>query len=130
MKDRTRTSEARRRSWREGRRAEAIAAWWLLLKGYRVLARRFKVPSGEIDLVVRRGKVIAAVEVKERASLDRAAEAIGPRQRRRVARAAQAFMQQNPAQAVCDLRFDVVLIVPGRRPRHVPDAWRPDETAT
>lgn len=126
MRGRTRTSEARRRAWRQGQRAEAIAAWWLRLKGYRVLARRFKVRSGEIDLVVRRGKVLAAVEVKERASLAQAAEAVGAKQRRRVARAAEIFVQQAPDLAACDLRFDLVLVAPGRRPRHIPDAWRPD----
>ena len=117
----------RRRAWRQGQRAETIAAWWLRLKGYRVLVHRFKVRSGEIDLMVRRGKVLVAVEVKERASLAQAAEAVGPKQRRRVARAAETFMQQTPDLAACDLRFDVVLIAPGRWPRHIPDAWRPDQ---
>ena len=121
-----RSTEARRRAWRDGLRAETIAAWWLRLKGYRVLAQRFKVPAGEIDLLVRRGGVLAAVEVKERIELAAAAESLGPRQRRRIARAAEAFLQRNPALAPCDLRFDVVLIAPGRRPRHLPDAWRPD----
>ena len=122
----SRTPESRRRAWRGGLRAEAIAAWWLRLKGYRVLAQRFKVPAGEIDLVVRRGRVLAAVEVKERVELAAAAESVGPRQRRRIVRAAEAFLQQNPSLAPSDLRFDVVLIAPGRRPRHLPDAWRPD----
>ena len=83
---------------------------------------------GEIDLVARRGPVLAAVEVKERANFTQAAEAVTPRQRLRIARAAQAFLQRHPSEAWRDLRFDVVLIVPGQRPRHLSDAWRPDGT--
>lgn len=122
-----RTTDSRRRAWRQGRRAETLAAWWLRFKGYRILAQRFQVSVGEIDLVARRGRVLAVVEVKERASLEQAANAISPQQRHRIVRAAQAFVQRHPALATCDLRFDVVLIAPGRRPRHVPDAWRPDD---
>lgn len=126
MRTRSSATEAGRRAWRDGLRAESVASWWLRLKGYRILARRFRVPAGEIDLVARRGRVLAVVEVKERAGLDRAAEAVSAKQRHRISRAAAAFLQQNPAQAAFDLRFDVVLIAPGRRPRHLPDAWRPD----
>ena len=122
-----RSTESRRRAWRQGRRAETLAAWWLRFKGYRILAQRFQVPVGEIDLVARRGRVLAMIEVKERASLDDAANAVSPQQRRRIVRAAQAFVQRHPGQATCDLRFDVVLIARGRRPRHIADAWRADE---
>lgn len=114
----------RRRAWRRGRRGELLAAWWLRLKGYRILARDFRSPVGEIDLIARRGRVLALVEVKARSSLADAGEAIGRQQRERIARAAGVFLQRYPALGALDLRFDAVLIAPGRRPRHLPDAWR------
>jgi putative endonuclease len=115
---------ARRRAWRRGRRGERLAAWWLRLKGYRILARDFRSAVGEIDLVARRGRLLALVEVKARPSLAEAGEAIGRHQRERIGRAAKAFLQRHPSLGTLDLRFDAVLIVPGRWPRHVPDAWR------
>ena len=115
---------ARRRAWLRGRRAEALAAWLLRLKGYRIVERDFRTTVGEIDLVARRGAVLALVEVKARPSLAEASEAIGPRQRRRIERAAKAFLQRHPALAALDLRFDAVLIAPDCWPRHVTDAWR------
>ncbi len=75
------TRETRRRAYGRGRRAETLAAWWLRLKGYRILARGFRVASGEIDLIARRGRVLVHVEVKARASLEEAREALTPRQR-------------------------------------------------
>lgn len=115
---------ARRRAYGRGRRAETIAAWWLRLKGYHILARGFRVPVGEVDLIARRGRVLALVEVKARGSLAAAGEAVTSRQRRRIARAAAAFLQRRPEFAGHDLRFDVVLIAPCRRPRHLVDAWQ------
>jgi putative endonuclease len=117
----------RRRAYGLGRRAEWMAAWWLRLKGYRILARDFRVAVGEIDLVARRGRTLALVEVKARPDLATAHAAIGPRQRRRIARAAASFVQRHPALADCDIRFDVVLLAPHRRPRHLPGAWRSDD---
>jgi putative endonuclease len=115
---------ARRRAYGRGRRAEAVAAWWLRGKGYRIVARDFRVPVGEIDVIARRGRVLAVVEVKARDTLAAAGEAVAPRQRRRIARAAAAFLQRRPELATLDLRFDVVLIAPRRLPRHLADAWR------
>lgn len=121
------TRETRRRAYGRGRRAETLAAWWLRLKGYRVLARGFRVAAGEIDLIARRGRLLALVEVKARPSLAEARAAILPRQRERIARAAEVFLQRHPGLAGLDLRFDVVLLAPGRRPRHLADAWRIEE---
>jgi putative endonuclease len=104
-----------------------VAAWWLRLKGYRILARDFRVAVGEIDLIARRGRTLALVEVKARPDLATAQAAIGPRQRRRIARAAASFVQRHPALAECDMRFDVVLLAPRHRPRHLPGAWRNDD---
>ena len=119
--------ETRRQAYGRGRRAEALAAWWLRLKGYRILARGFRVAAGEIDLIARRGRLLALVEVKARPSLEQAGAAILPRQRERIARAAEVFLQRHPELAGLDLRFDVVLLAPGRWPRHLVDAWRLEE---
>jgi putative endonuclease len=109
---------------RWGRWAESLAAWRLRLAGYRVVARNFRSPVGEIDLVVRRGRVLAFVEVKTRLLLADAAEAIRPAQQARIRNAAAAFLARHPALAELDLRFDAVLVPPGRLPQHLPDAWR------
>jgi putative endonuclease len=114
----------RRAAQTHGRRAEILAVWRLRFAGYRVLARNFRAPGGEIDLIVRRGNVVAFVEVKARATYDTAAEAIQPRQQLRIRNAARAFLVRRPDLAGLALRFDVVLVVPRRLPRHVRDAWR------
>ena len=114
----------RQRAYGWGRKAEGWAAWWLRLKGYRIVARNFRAPSGEIDLIIRRGQVLALVEIKARASLSEAAEALGVRQRQRIERAATIFLQLRPEFAGMDLRFDLVLMAPGQRPRHIVDAWQ------
>lgn len=115
----------RRAAYTRGRRAEGLAAWWLRLKGYHILARGYRVPVGEIDLVARRGRVLALVEVKTRGRETAAAEAITPRQRRRVERAAEAFLQTHRALATLDLRFDAIFVLGPLRLRHLRDAWRP-----
>ena len=120
------TTAKRRLAFGRGRRAELIAAWWLRLKGYRILAHGFRVPVGEIDLIARRGRTIALVEVKARADLETAHAAISARQRQRIERAAVSFLQRHPSLAKCDIRFDVVLLAPRRAPRHLRDAWRRD----
>jgi putative endonuclease len=122
----TRGPERRRAARRRGLRAELVAGLWLRLKGYRILARSLRTPVGEIDIVARRGQVLAIVEVKARASLEEAAAALAPRQRRRLSRAAEVLLQRHPVLRELALRFDVLLIAPGRRPRHILDAWRAD----
>ncbi len=116
----------RRRAYDRGHAAERLSVWALRLRFYRILARRFRVPSGEIDLIARRGRVLIAVEVKARASFAEAIGAVSPHQRRRVARALDHFLATRPDLAGLDSRFDVMLVVPGRWPRHVRDAWRLD----
>jgi len=102
-----------------GRRAEAIAAWWLRLKLYRVLARRFRSGAGEIDLIVRRGRTLVFVEVKQRPSEAEGIVAVKPAARKRIARAAELWIGKHPALAGLDRRFDVVVAIPGRWPRHL-----------
>lgn len=115
----------RRRAERRGRRAEDLAALWLRLKGYRIIARRFKTPLGEIDIIARRGKRVSLIEVKARARLAEARQAITPHQRGRIFRAAEFFLQRYPRYATMNLCFDAILVAPGRLPRHLIDAWRP-----
>ncbi len=113
----------RLRAWRRGRAAETLCVWHLRLRGYRVLARGYRVAVGEIDIIARRGGVLAAIEVKARDSLAAASEAISPRQRRRVARAFEQFLAAHPQYAGLTLRFDVMLVAKRRLPRHVRNAW-------
>lgn len=105
-----------------GRRGERLAGWWLRLKGWRILDRRVRTPAGEVDLVARRGNLIAFVEVKMRktgADLD---FAIDERRLSRVAAAAE-FLMPRYAGPGDDIRVDVILIAPGTRPRHIENAW-------
>src|SRR5262245_20699755 len=99
-------------AFRLGLSAETRAAALLLAMGYRIAARRWRCPVGEVDLVVRRGRVLAFVEVKARGLLDDAAEAVTPRQQRRIAAAAAAWLASHPHDAGRDIRFDVVLVAP------------------
>jgi putative endonuclease len=117
--------EKKREARRYGRFAEWLAAWHLRLKGYRIVARGFRVSAGEIDIVARRGRLLVFVEVKARRELAAAAEALGARQAGRVARAAEAFLQSRPDLSGLDQRFDVVLVRPWRPPLHIKEAWRP-----
>ena len=119
-----RARDSRRAAWRYGRRAEMVCVWYLRLRGYRILARRLRTPVGEIDILARRGAVLAAIEVKARDRIADAAEAVTPRQRRRVASAAAWVRAGRPALADLALRFDAMLVAPRRLPVHIPDAWR------
>lgn len=112
----------RQQAEKRGRGAETLACWYLRLKGWRILARRARVPGGEVDIVARRGRTLAFVEVKARASADSAAFALDQYRLRRVAIAAQRlaprFMREGD-----DVRIDALLVVPGRLPRHLPNVW-------
>jgi putative endonuclease len=114
----------RRRAERAGRTAELVAVLLLRLKGYRIVARRGRTPLGEIDIVARRGPVLALVEVKRRTTLEAALEALGPRQRARIIRAAALLDARHPELRGLDRRFDLVLVTPWRFPVHLMDAWR------
>lgn len=114
----------RRRSERRGRRAEWLAALWLTLKGYSVMARRVRTRAGEIDLIARRGDVIALIEVKARRSHDAASEALTPQGWARMAAAADMWRAGDSALNPYAIRFDAVTIAPWSRPIHHVDAWR------
>lgn len=116
-------TEARKRSERHGHRAERLAAWFLRLKGYRVIARRWRTSAGEIDLVVKRGRVLAFVEVKARSDISAGLEAVTPSARARIARAGAAWVSRYPAAGALDLRYDIVVVRRRRWPVHVPNAF-------
>ncbi len=122
-----RRRSVRQQAERRGRLGEFLCRWHLRLRGWRIVAHDWRCPSGEIDILARRGSVLAIIEVKSRADADSAAASVLPRQRRRITRAASAFLAGRPDLAALALRFDVMLVTPRRVPRHLPDAWRPDE---
>lgn len=111
-------------AWKAGRRGEALAALRLRLTGWRILARDWRSPAGEIDIVAKRGRLVLFVEVKARGDEGAAGEAIGARQQARITAAAGLFLARHPELAGCDARFDAMLVAPWRWPRHLPDAWR------
>lgn len=110
-------------AFRLGLSAESRAAAYLIVKGYRIAARRWRCPAGEIDIVARRGKLLIFVEVKARASLDDAAYSVTERTQRRVAAAASAWLADNPDDAFNDMRFDAILVAPRSLPRHIEGAF-------
>ena len=107
-----------------GRRGEVWAAVWLMLRGYRILGFRLKTPGAEIDLLAKRGAVLAVVEVKHRTSIEAALEAVSFDQRTRLRRAGAALAARRPGLQGAAVRLDLVALAPGRFPRHIPDAWK------
>lgn len=118
------TADRRRKAELAGRRAEAIAALWLRLKGYRIVARRHRTPVGEIDLLAKRGRTLVAVEVKERPGRDIGLAAVSEKQWARIARTVEWTLSSRPDLAESVIRFDLVVVC-GLRPHHIIDAWRP-----
>ena len=112
----------RRAAEAAGRRGERIAGWWLRLKGWRILARRVRTPAGEVDLVARKGSIVAFVEVKARATAAELDHAIDARRLARVAAAAE-YLMPRFAGPGDDIRVDVILLAPGTMPRHIENAW-------
>lgn len=108
---------------KRGRGAETLACWYLRLRGWSILARRARVPGGEVDIVARRGRILAFVEVKARASEEAAAFSLDQWRLRRVAVAAERlaprFMQPGD-----DVRVDAIFVVPGRWPKHLTNIWQ------
>lgn len=109
---------------RSGRRAEVLVALWLMIKGYRLLGFRLRTPQGEIDILARKGGVVAIVEVKRRTDLATALDAVGWRQRERLRRAAESLTARRPDLVGLPIRLDLIALAPGRWPHHIQDAWR------
>jgi putative endonuclease len=105
-----------------GRRGETIAAWFLRFKGWRVIAARVKTPRGEVDLIARRGKTIAFVEVKARANVRDLATAIDAYRLRRVAAAAEILLPKYGKECE-NMQIDVIMVAPWRWPNHLPNVW-------
>ena len=107
-----------------GHRAEFWAGLYLRCKGYSVLARRFKTPQGEIDLIAKRGSMIVFVEVKARRTAADALDAVGIRSRQRISRAAAWWLAGNNTTGQLSWRYDVVAILPRRLPTHFENVWQ------
>ncbi|ATY32415.1 YraN family protein [Sphingomonas psychrotolerans] len=122
MKRPRQATNDRKAAENRGREGERRAAWWLWLRGWRILDRRVRTPAGEVDLVVRKGNLVAFVEVKTRATAAELDFAIDERRLARVAAAAE-YLMPRYAGPGDDIRVDVVLIAPGKLPRHIENAW-------
>ena len=116
----------RRKSEEAGRAAELAALWYLRLKGWRLLAQRYRTPVGEVVLIMRRRDVTAFIEVKARASLDGAIQSVSPRQARRIAAAARHFLAADRRAALQSCRFDIIAVSPYHWPRHIENAFEGD----
>lgn len=115
--------EQRRKAYGLGLSAETRAAWALRLTGWRILKTRYKTKAGEIDLIAKRGKVVAFVEVKARRSRTSAMEAVTPASQRRIVNAAKIFIAQHPKAAFFTLRFDVIIVRPWHWPERIANAF-------
>lgn len=119
---------SRRKAERLGRRSELVAIALLLLKGYRIIARRLRTHAGEIDLIARSPTgLVCFIEVKARAGALAAAQSLSERQKARIGRAAMQYLAQRPRLAAKGMRFDIIAVAPRRLPRHYRDAWRSEE---
>lgn len=116
---------ARRDAEKRGRRAETLAAIALQLKGYRILDRRVRTPLGEVDLIAQRGRVLAFIEVKQRATQHSAQTAVPDRNWQRIAAAAANWSARRPDLSTNDWRYDLITVSPRRWPVHYRDFWRP-----
>lgn len=120
----------KRKAYRFGLQAEKIAALYLRLKGYRILAERYRIMQGEIDILARKGATLVAVEVKARQNLKQCEESIAPAKQQKILQAMEHVISGNGKIAGLgdalerNIRFDAVWIVPGRWPKHIKDAWR------
>lgn len=108
-----------KKNYKKGLRAEKIAAFFLNLKGYHIVARRFKTHSGEIDLIAKRGKTVLIVEVKARPNLALAHDAVDKTSQKRIIAASDMWLAQQNDAAYLSLRFDVIIICPWRLPLHI-----------
>lgn len=114
---------SRQQAEKRGRGAETLACWYLRLKGWRILARRARVPGGEVDIVARRGRTLAFIEVKARGSEEAAAFALDRYRLRRVAVAAERLTPRYMREGD-DVRIDALFVVPRKLPRHLPNVWQ------
>jgi len=119
--------KTKQRAWRWGLLAERLCIWLLRLKGYRIIATRYKTKKGEIDIIARRWGAISFIEVKARPSIAQGMECISSKQRQRICHAAQIFLSRSRKKDFNQLRFDVMVVVPWRLPYHLKNAWQLDK---
>lgn len=117
------TMDKRRRAHALGLSAENLAAWYLRLTGWRILKHRYKTKAGEIDLIAKRGKTVAFVEVKARKSRRAALEAVTPASQKRIVRAAKIFVSQHTKAGFYTLRFDIIIVRPWALPERIVNAF-------
>lgn len=115
--------KARQKAERRGRFSEWFAALYLLLKGYRILALRFRTPAGEVDIIARRGDLVCFIEVKARGNVQGALDAVSQHTQRRIRASADLWLSRQPDRDRLSLRFDIIAVEPARLPRHFPDAF-------
>lgn len=116
--------KGRYRAYRKGHRSEWLAAVALVVKGYRIVARRHRTKLGEIDLIARRGDLVAIVEVKARPTLKQAMEAVARESEHRIEAAADLWLARQPDHGRLSIRFDLVAVLPRRWPVHVPNMFQ------
>lgn len=121
----TADTKQKRRAFIRGKRAEQKAAFYLMLKGYRIMERRFKTRLGEIDIIARRGNLILIVEVKARTTEQAAHDAVGKNAEQRITAAADLWLMRQKDYAGLSLRFDLIIIRPWRMPQHIPAIFCP-----
>ncbi len=113
----------RQKAQKRGNRGEWLAAIALRLKGYRIIERSFRTKLGEIDIIARKGDLIAIVEVKARRDVASAIDAVGYDAQRRISNAANIWLSQQRNYGILSLRFDIIAVLPGKWPKHFPDAF-------
>jgi putative endonuclease len=113
----------RLRAYRRGHRGEWLAALTVMLKGFRIVARRYRTKLGEIDLIARRGDLVLIIEVKVRATLIEAMDAIARQSERRIEAAADLWLSRQPDYGRLSVRFDMVAVLPRRWPVHVENVF-------
>jgi putative endonuclease len=120
---RQRRSTRKQRAEAFGRRAERIAGWYLRLKGYHILHQRYRTPAGEIDIIARRGKALAFIEVKARLEGRGFVDAVSDKQKKRIEKAAVFYISRLRKHMAGIIRFDILWVRPWRWPEHVTNAW-------
>jgi putative endonuclease len=113
----------RKKALRRGSAAEYIAALFLMLKGYRILALRYRTKLGEIDIIARKGDLAVFVEVKARADEMGAVDAVSYTSQNRIRAASDLWLARQRDYALLSQRYDIIAILPGKLPRHFPNAF-------
>ncbi|MCV3736536.1 YraN family protein [Rhizobium sp. TRM96647] len=113
----------RRKAFRRGHRAELVAALYLIVRRYRILAIRYRTKVGEIDIIARKGDLVACIEVKARASEEGAVFAVTGTAQHRIRAASDVWLARQPDAHRLSIRYDIVAVLPWRLPRHLPDAF-------